>query len=364
MVSSVKREFLMLAHVFKPMKHGISGWLISEKLDGMRCFWDGGVTRGMPKEEVPWANTDKDDRYLEEHISSGLWSRYGNVIHAPDDWLDQLPAVMLDGELFTEREDRQRLSSIVKQLKPNPVDWAEVRFFCFDTPCPDVIFADGYINNVNYHKHLDGVVDWFRERCQALTFMATDELILQSVYFVLCRELKGNLVALPHVQNELPYGQIEARKAADVYMTTFVAAGGEGCIVRDPNSCWVPGRSHQCVKMKHLEDAEATVIGYISGRETDKGSKLLGLMGALILNFKGRRLELSGFTDEERKLSTQEPTQTNQECWFWACKHPGEQVPDWIEATQFPRGSEVTFTYRGLSRDGVPQEARFLRKYG
>jgi ATP-dependent DNA ligase len=39
-----KREFLMLAH--KHEGQNILGWLYSEKLDGMRCFWDGGITRG------------------------------------------------------------------------------------------------------------------------------------------------------------------------------------------------------------------------------------------------------------------------------------------------------------------------------
>ncbi len=59
-----RREFLQLAHVFDPSKHTIAGWFMSEKLDGMRCFWDGGITRGMFARDVPFANVAKDDRYI------------------------------------------------------------------------------------------------------------------------------------------------------------------------------------------------------------------------------------------------------------------------------------------------------------
>ena len=59
-----KNEFLMLAHKYDVNKHHVDGWFISEKLDGMRCMWDGGVTCGLEKTEVPWANCTKDARYV------------------------------------------------------------------------------------------------------------------------------------------------------------------------------------------------------------------------------------------------------------------------------------------------------------
>ena len=86
-----KREFLMLAHTHNPTKEDIGGWFYSEKLDGMRAFWDGGVSSGLPKAQVPWANTDKDERLTKEEIATGLWSRYGNVIHAPENCTQELP---------------------------------------------------------------------------------------------------------------------------------------------------------------------------------------------------------------------------------------------------------------------------------
>jgi len=67
------REFLMLAQVYDPKKHAIGGWRVSEKKDGERCWWDGGITRGIPKSRVPWANTKKDARYRTAPIATGLW---------------------------------------------------------------------------------------------------------------------------------------------------------------------------------------------------------------------------------------------------------------------------------------------------
>ena len=50
-------SFLQLADTYNPDKHKIAGYLVSEKLDGTRCFWDGGITRGIPTDQVPWAST-------------------------------------------------------------------------------------------------------------------------------------------------------------------------------------------------------------------------------------------------------------------------------------------------------------------
>jgi len=114
--------------------------------------------------------------------------------------------------------------------------------------------------------------------------------------------------------------------------------------------------------MKNNDDAEGVVVGYVSGRKTALGSKLLGFMGALILDYQGKRLELSGFTNEERRLGTVGKLCDGDAARHRAARYPGDEVPAWIETVAFPRGSIVTFVYRGLSKDGIPQEARYLRK--
>ena len=99
-----KREFCQLAHDYVSGKYTVAGQFYSEKLDGQRAIWDGGVSRGIPKAQVPYANNDRDGRYVNPPIATGLWTRYGNVVHAPDWILDQLPALPLDLELYAGRK--------------------------------------------------------------------------------------------------------------------------------------------------------------------------------------------------------------------------------------------------------------------
>src|SRR5690348_4396294 len=114
----MKREFLMLAHKYQP-KIDICGWYCSEKLDGIRAFWDGGISRGLPCREVPYANVTKHNRYLNEQIATGLWTRYGQAIQAPAWFLDKLPPVMMDGECWSGYGKFERTMSITRDLVPN-----------------------------------------------------------------------------------------------------------------------------------------------------------------------------------------------------------------------------------------------------
>ncbi len=79
---------VMLAHPFDPEKHVIDGWLMSEKLDGVRCFWDGAT----------------------------MYTRNKKLFYPPKWFKKLLPAgVPLDGELWTKRDDFQRCVSIVRR---------------------------------------------------------------------------------------------------------------------------------------------------------------------------------------------------------------------------------------------------------
>lgn len=335
-----RREFLMLAHVFKPKKHRIGGWFLSEKLDGMRCFWDGGITRGLEKSKVAWANTAKDDRYVDVQISTGLWSRYGNVIHAPDWWLDRLPKVMMDGELYIP-DHRQELMKIVKRLTPGP-GWEDVNYHVFSLPS-EAIFEDGRLSTPNFERIFKSV----QPDLSSLDYLPHPLINFQQEVALMERYCPEFM----HPQEQLPFGTDAALQVMEERLAAITDAGGEGVMLRKPESYWETCRSHNLLKVKKFDDDEGVVTGYISGRRTDRGSKLLGLMGAMILNYKGKRLELSGFTDAERVLSDPE----------WCSEHPGQEVPDRITSSLFPRGTVVTFRYRGKTKDGIPQEARFWR---
>jgi DNA ligase-1 len=354
-----KREFLLLAHPFDAEKHGIGGWFMSEKLDGMRAFWDGGITRGVPKKDVPFANTAKDHRYKKPPIATGLWSRYGNVIHAPDWWLDKLPKIPLDGELYTEREMRQTLFSVIKDLEPGP-GWEHVSYHVFDLPPLELAIGDGQINcGPNFKKFVKNSTAWVKSRIPDLTYSPQVGTNFESVIYRMQKWLDCNETLRIHPQTQLPFQTKKAMEVIDEELDKISAAGGEGLMLRAPHSTWIPERSKLLLKVKKRDDDEGIVIGYTTGRETDKGSKLLGLMGALVLDWKGKRLELSGFSEAERVLAGQSPEEVGARTW--AETHPGVECPAWIHNSRFPRGSAITFTYRGLSEDGIPQEAQYKR---
>ena len=95
---------LLLAHSWDTSAD-LRDWWMSEKLDGVRAYWDG----------------------------RGLMSRQGNPFHAPEWFLEGLPTTPLDGELWIDRKKFQRTVSIVRRQDKSDL-WKEVRFLVFDAP--------------------------------------------------------------------------------------------------------------------------------------------------------------------------------------------------------------------------------------
>jgi DNA ligase 1 len=356
MRNPLKREYVQLAHVYDAKKHSPAGWYASEKLDGQRAWWDGGVSRGMAASQVPYANTEKDHIRVNEVIATGLWSRYGNVIYAPDWFLDQLPGYCLDGELWSGRGNFQTNQATVKDHTPGE-GWRNVKYMIFDMPLPALLFMDGDVSVQTYKVYLRNCLQWWQQN----NFNQIPALSsYEQIHNYLCSNLKMTENLKVHTQWRMPFSTPDATREMNERLNEITNQGGEGLMLRKPSALWEPKRSYNILKVKKFQDAEATVIGYTTGRETDKGSKLLGLMGALITNFKGKRLELSGFTEAERQLSGTD-TQ-GMSAHTWAYNHPEKEVPDWITNPLFPRGSQVTFRYRELTDDGIPKESRYWRK--
>ena len=84
----------------------LQGYVVSEKLDGVRALWDGKV----------------------------LKSRSGKAFAAPSCWLKHLPPFALDGELYTGRGEFERLLSIVNKANASCEAWQSVNYYIFDTP--------------------------------------------------------------------------------------------------------------------------------------------------------------------------------------------------------------------------------------
>ena len=83
----------------------VAGWVMSEKLDGVRGVWNG----------------------------KRLISRGGNTLHAPPWFIRDFPPFALDGELWTRRGDFENIVSIVRRKIPD-ARWAQVRYHVFEVP--------------------------------------------------------------------------------------------------------------------------------------------------------------------------------------------------------------------------------------
>jgi len=351
-----RREFLQLAKPFNPDKHNIEGWLLSEKKDGTRCWWDGGVSRGKRTEDVPYANiidpkTGGRKKKIKPY-ATGLWSRYGNPIIAPDEFLNMLPSCPLDGELWAGRGNFQTCRSICAGDAADLRFMSQITYAVYGCPPPNGIFKEGEIKNSNFHLTVDeSFMEWTRananedwENPACATFKEELAYLDQALYngpdsrvFLLNQK----------VVNSLEDVEAELRKVLDM--------GGEGIVLRDPNSHWTPKRVPSALKYKPYDDAEVKITGFTSGRETEKGSKFLGMIGALITDFNGERLEVSGLTNEERTFAEGYMVE-------YAESNPGLDMPTDVQGRHFRVGDTITIKYRELSDDGIPKEARYWRR--
>lgn len=339
------RQFLMLAHDFQEGKHRVGGCFMSEKLDGMRAVWIP-QARGMDPKDVPFLNVEKKKKGYKP-VVTGLFSRYGNIIFAPDAFLDQLPKdVILDGELNFGRGGWKQTMMTVKDHVPGP-GWDEVQYSVFDAPTPQQLFEDGRINETSFKK----TISWTAAK---LAFGFSDDSgdSLSKIYEFRYKWLSSWLLPSANVhlmvQELLPFNTVLANHRLAEFKDSVLSAGGEGIMLRFASSEWEPRRSHYMYRIKAELDSEATVTGYTTGE-----GKYNGMLGSLRVVWNNVTFDLSGFTDKEREL--------HPEFQAWASGSPDSTDMDRDLAVQFPRGTVVQFKYREVTPDGKPKEARYYR---
>lgn len=109
--SDAKAPPLLLAHRWE--EQDPTGWWMSEKLDGVRAYWNG-------------------TRFV---------SRLGNEYVAPPWFTKDLPAFPLDGELFAGRGEFQKAVSVARRIDAGEA-WRSLAFVVFDAPALDATFED------------------------------------------------------------------------------------------------------------------------------------------------------------------------------------------------------------------------------
>ena len=273
-------------------------------------------------------------------VATGLWSRYGNPIMAPDWWLNQLPCCPLDGELWAGRGNFQLCRSICGGDEPDP-RFDKIVFAVYSTPPLDSIFGTGQIKNTNMVCNVDypTIETWFLRRLDRrgsrfegvpmpkrclgddFKFLTRDQTFGTELALLnTALENTPASICYLHPQTKLIDVPGEANDQVEAYLQRVLDQGGEGVVIRNPDAVWTPKRHRAILKYKPFSDAEARVMGFTSGRETAKGSRLLGKIGALIVDYQGKRLELSGLTDAEREFA-------DQMARDWAANNPGIDTP-------------------------------------
>jgi DNA ligase-1 len=249
---------LALAKNFKNEMQSSSYW-VSEKLDGIRCYWDG----------------------------MSLVTRNGNVIHAPIWFTQFFPTTEMDGELWIGRGSFQLLTKIALDNNPNVKLWEKVSFNVFDLPSSKAPFE---------------------MRQQQLNSIVKNS-------------------AIPHLKSVQQEKMYSLASIQDL-LKKVVSEGGEGLMLRTPGSPYVAGRSEHLLKMKMRQDAEARVIAYQAGR-----GKYKNMMGAVWVEMEdGALFKIgTGFSDQDRK------------------------EPPVI-------GTDITYSYQGLTNRGLPRFASFERQ--
>jgi DNA ligase-1 len=205
-----------------------AGFLVSEKYDGVRAYWDGRVLR----------------------FRSGL------PIDAPRGFIERLPPVPLDGELWLGRGRFEALSAIVRRRQPDAASWLALRYMVFELP---------------------GSPGDFASRAQRI-----QSIVGHSAW--------PQLIAVE--QGTLPSPQALQRRLQEL-----TAAGGEGLMLHRADAAYVAGRSPDLLKLKPLHDAEGRVIAHLAGR-----GRHAGRLGALRLR-TAQDVEFTlgtGFSDAQR----------------------------------------------------------------
>lgn len=313
----MKRLFLM-----KPMTYtnqNVDGWWLSEKLDGIRAFWDGGITTGLPASIVPFANDDR--------TATGLWTNLGKVINAPKWFVNGLPKIQLDGELWIGRSNFQQLVSTVRKYDPVDSEWDRVKYMVWDVPSVCGMFDPSIKEWVLEKRKKAGVSGYVYPAMLSDTYMYLKEVLQDHPYVSVVEQ---------HIVSDWR-----------VLYREFVDGSAEGIVLRSPSSCWEPYRSKRMVKIKKCHDMEVKVIGFYYGNGKHAGS-----MGSLLVTDGDRIFSVCGFTDIERVVKDSKLAEA----------HQGELAGKDNECLFFKNGDILTIEYMGLSDNGIPREPKYFRK--
>jgi len=339
----MSKEFGTLAHWWNGLLEQVIGKLCSRKYNGWSAIWDGGITRGMRADDVPWyyKGGDKD-----MPMSTGLWSlgrdNKPKVIHAPKYFTKHLPlGIPVHGELwYNDRIDIiKRYCS--RKIMYHPI-WYAIQFIAFNikpyelwegikilkshyTYENNLKYIDSKRTTINITHNIDKNIV-YSDTLTILGFYINDTFKVIEPELIL---LEGDLIKM---------------------QTKAIKEKWEGLMFANPNGLYELCRSWNNLKWKPEYDAEAAIHDYEKG----KTGKNIGKVGALwaslvwdkqVISIHGGDasmvgkeavFKIGGLTDVERE-------------WKF-CKR------------KYPTGSRIKFKFTSVSVHGTPQSCNIYRE--
>jgi DNA ligase-1 len=147
-----------------------AGWWLSEKLDGVRAYWDG-------------------TRFI---------SRLGNQFFAPTWFTAHFPKVPLDGELWGGRKLFQKTVGIVKRQDESAA-WKELKYVVFDAPSHGGVFEErvAFIEETVGRLGIEWLEACEHARCESVDQLKAELARVEALggEGLMCRQPKSPYVA-------------------------------------------------------------------------------------------------------------------------------------------------------------------------
>ena len=222
------------------------------------------------------------------------------------------PGVALDGELFLARNSFSQTTSILKtKLKTGSQKeldnrWVDIEYRVFDV-----------IVDALYEERKELLKKIVEQRCEIWKLI--------SVPFYLKKP------ACPLIFTE--QFKIKSEKNLMELYDRLVSEDAEGVMIRAPGIPYIPRRTKLMLKMKLIQDSECVIMDYKQGE-----GKYQGVLGSFYCrdNTTQKMFYVGGMNDSIRK-NYNNPT----------------------SEYYHPRGTLVTYTFNGLTNDGIPRHPRY-----
>ena len=280
----------MLAKDFVKGKHDVQGWFMSEKFDGYRACY-----------------SYKDKQF---------YSRQNKPFNAPQWFIEAMPPRLVDGELWIGRNMFQEMG-VVRKKVPIDEEWLNVTFQVYDMPEEPGTFKERI-------KELKRIVKLTKERW-----------ITRRKNF-------------PYPFNKLDCPVVVAEQIPlknDAHMTSvyqdIIKNGGEGIMLKDPESSYEGKRSSSLLKYKPNFDEEAIIIDYKPGQ-----GKYSGMLGGFICKPLINHDSYSSIDEDEDHI--------------FAISGMDDEVRKSYKQTH-PVGTIISFEHSGKTDKGKPRFGRYTR---